>query len=118
MEVRRRVRDKALRKRHGLQGPIDDAFLEPSSWSVRRGHPWNQAANEQALRMLERFDRQYRLAYRGHIRVKDDKDVTADDSHEVSRRSVWRSGQHRWIAKLGGKLPLKWGKETVAIGRQ
>src|SRR5205823_934652 len=50
-----------LKKRHGMQGPIDDAFLEPFLVVRPTGAPWNAAANRQALRQLERFDRQYTL---------------------------------------------------------
>ena len=27
-------------------------------------------------------------------------------------------GSNKWIAKLNGKLPVKWTRETVAIGAQ
>ena len=27
-------------------------------------------------------------------------------------------GSNKWIAKLNGKLPVKWSKDTVAIGTQ
>ena len=89
-------------------------------WSfVPPGTPWNAAANDQALRMLQRFDRQYALAYRGHIRVKDDKDVTAADFAKYHVVLFGDPGSNRWIAKLNGKLPpLHWTKETVALGSQ
>jgi hypothetical protein len=64
------VQDTGLHKRHGLQGPIDDAFLEPFLVVRPTGKPWNPAANNQVMRILERFERQYSLAYRGHIRIK------------------------------------------------
>ena len=111
--------EKGLRKKHGLQGPIDDAFLEPFLIVRPTGTPWNAAANDQALRMLQRFDRQYSLAYRGHIRVKDDKDVTAADFAKYHVVLFGDPGSNRWIARLNGKLPpLHWTKETVALGRQ
>ena len=53
------AREKGFRKKHGLQGPIDDAFLEPFLVVRPTGTPWNKAANDQALRMLKRFDSQY-----------------------------------------------------------
>ena len=87
------LREKGLRKKHGLQGPIDDAFLEPFLVVRPTGTPWNAAANDQALRILQRFDRQYALAYRGHIRVKDDKDVTPADFAKYQRGAVRRPGQ-------------------------
>ena len=111
-------REKGLRKKHGLQGPIDDAFLEPFLVVRPTGAPWNAAANDQALRMLQRFDRQYSFAYRGHIRVKDDKDVTAADFAKYHVVLFGDPGSNRWIAKLNGKLPLHWTKETVALGSQ
>src|SRR5262249_30205011 len=46
----------ALRKRHRMQGPIDDAFLEPFLVVRPTGTPWNANANEQALRLLKEFD--------------------------------------------------------------
>ena len=111
--------EKGLRKKHGLQGPIDDAFLEPFLVVRPTGTPWNVAANDQALRMLQRFDRQYALAYRGHIRVKDDKDVTAADFAKYHVVLFGDPGSNRWIARLNGKLPpLHWTKETVALGSQ
>jgi dienelactone hydrolase len=110
------LRDNRLRKKHGLQGPIDDAFLEPFLVVRPTGIPWNAAANDQALRMLQRFDRQYTLAYRGHIRVKDDKDVTPADFAKYHVVLFGDPGSNRWIARLQGKLPLHWTRETVTFG--
>jgi len=108
---------KGIRKKHGLQGPIDDAFLEPFLVVRPTGAPWNAAANDQALRMLQRFERQYSLAYRGHVRIKDDKDVTADDVARYHLVLFGDPGSNRWIAKLNGKLPpLRWRKDKVMLG--
>jgi hypothetical protein len=63
---------KGRRKKHGLQGPIDDAFLEPFLAVRPTCTPWNSATNDQALRILQRFERQYSLVYRGHIRIEED----------------------------------------------
>jgi hypothetical protein len=112
------AREKGLRKKHGQQGPIDDAFLEPFLVVRPTGTPWNAAANDQALRILERFDRQYTLAYRGHIRVKDDKDVTQADFSKYHVVLFGDPGSNRWIARLNGKLPLHWTKDSVALGSQ
>ena len=111
-----RPHEKGIRKKHGLQGPIDDAFLEPFLVVRPTGTPWNPEANNQALRILQRFDRQYALAYRGHIRIKDDKDVTAGDFTKYHVVLFGDPGSNRWIAKLNGKLPLQWTKQTVALG--
>ncbi len=109
--------EKGLRKKHGLQGPIDDAFLEPFLVVRPTDTPWNVAVNDQALRILHRFDRQYTLAYRGHIRIKDDKEVMAEDFTKYHVVLFGDPGSNRWIAKVNGKLPpLHWTKQTVRLG--
>ena len=115
---RRALRETGLRKKHGLQGPIDDAFLEPFLVVRPTGTPWNAAANEQALRMLAAFRPAVHAGYRGHVRVKDDKDVTAADFAKYHVVLFGDPGSNRWIAKLNGKLPLRWTEETVALGGQ
>jgi pimeloyl-ACP methyl ester carboxylesterase len=105
-----------LRKRHGLQGPIDDAFLEPFLIVRPTGTPWNSAAHKQALQILDRFDKQYQLAFRGHLRVKDDKDVTEADLQDYHVVLFGDPGSNRWIAKLNGKLPVGWTREAITLG--
>jgi hypothetical protein len=46
-----------LHKTHALQGPIDDAFLDPFLLVRPTGKPWNEAVNQQALRSLARFEK-------------------------------------------------------------
>src|SRR6202011_4021530 len=68
-----------LHKTHALQGPIDDAFLDPFLLVRPTGTPWNAQVNQQALRSLARFDRLWARFFRGHPYLKDDKDVTEAD---------------------------------------
>ncbi|MFN7928840.1 MAG: hypothetical protein U0Y68_13000 [Blastocatellia bacterium] len=107
-----------LHKTHALQGPIDDALLDPYLLVRPTGTPWNQAAHEQSLRILARFDRLYARNYRAHPRIKDDKDVTAADIAKYNIVLFGDPGSNRLMAKLMGKLPLGWTKETVTLGRQ
>jgi hypothetical protein len=107
-----------LYKTHGLQGPIDDAFLDPFLLVRPTGTPWNAAAHQQALRMLARFDRLYAKNLRAHPRVKDDKDVTHADFQKYHVVLFGDPGSNRWIAKLNGKLPVRWTKQTVGYGGQ
>ena len=105
-------------KTHALQGPIDDAFLDPYLLVRPTGQPWNQAAHEQALRILQRFDRVYARWYRAHPRIKDDKDVTPEDFAHYNVALFGDPGSNRWIAQLAGKLPLRWTKQSIAMGGQ
>jgi pimeloyl-ACP methyl ester carboxylesterase len=109
-------RASGLHKTHALQGPIDDAFLDPFLLVRPTGTPWNDEVNQQALRSLARFDRMWGRFFRGHPYVKDDMDVTQADFVKYHVVLFGDPGSNKWIAKLNGKLPVKWTKDTVAIG--
>ena len=106
-----------LRKVHALQGPIDDAFLDPYLLVRPTGTPWNEAAHQQALRLLERFDRLNARWYRAHPRIKDDKDVTRADFEKYNVALFGDPGSNRWIAKMLAKLPIKWSRNAVLVGK-
>lgn len=105
-----------LRKTHALQGPIDDAFLDPFILVRPTGTPWNNAVNKQALTTIERFDRLYAKFFRAHPRIVDDKDLTDADIAKYHVVLFGDPGSNKWIAKTIGKLPLKWTRETVSMG--
>src|SRR5581483_6949746 len=105
-----------LHKTHGLQGPIDDAFLDPFLLVRPTGTPWNAAANQHALRILDHFDHEWAMNYRAHPRIKDDKDVTTADFAKYNVVLFGDPGSNSWIAKLLPKLPLQWTRENIAVG--
>ena len=108
--------EKGLHKVHALQGPIDDAFLDPFLLVRPTGTPWNDAVNQQALRTLARFDRLYAKFFRAHPRIVDDKDVTEADFAKYNVALFGDPGSNRWIARLNGKLPVQWTRESVVMG--
>ena len=103
-------------KTHALQGPIDDAFLGPFLLVRPTGTPWNKAANEQAQKILARFDRVYARYYRAHPRVKDDRDVTKDDLANYNLILFGDPSSNAQIAKLLSKLPIQWTREKITAG--
>jgi pimeloyl-ACP methyl ester carboxylesterase len=107
-----------LHKTHALQGPIEDAFIEPFLAVRPTGKPWNEAANKRALENLNTFQHAYARRFRALIRVKDDKDVTAEDFAKYNVALFGDPGSNRWIAKVAPKLPVKWTKQSVSVGRQ
>src|SRR5262249_5685275 len=107
-----------LYKTHALQGPIEDAFLDSFLLVRPTGTPWNDDVNQQALRTLARFDRMWARFFRGHPYVKEDKDVTQADLAKYHIVLFGDPGSNRWIAKLNGKLPVKWTRETVSLDGQ
>jgi hypothetical protein len=104
-----------LHKVHALQGPIDDAFLDPYLLVRPTGTPWNEAVNRQALRTLARFERMWAKFFRGHPFVKDDKDVTAADMAKYHVVLFGDPGSNRLIARVAAKLPIAWTKDSVSL---
>lgn len=107
-----------LHKTHALQGPIDDAFLDPFLLVRPTGTPWNEAVNQQAMRAMARFDRLWGKYFRGHPFVKDDKDVTAADMEKYHVVLFGDPGSNRVMAKMTAQLPVQWTRETVSMGGQ
>jgi len=110
--------EAGLHKTHTLQGPIDDAFLDPFLLVRPTGTPWSEEVNQQALRTMARFDNMWGRFFRGHPFVKDDKDVTEADFAKYHVVLFGDPGSNKWIAKLKDKLPVKWTKESVTLGGQ
>jgi pimeloyl-ACP methyl ester carboxylesterase len=117
-KVDKNGKQAGLHKTHALQGPIDDAFLDPFLLVRPTGTPWNEAVNQQALRTLARFDRLWAKFFRGHPYVKDDKDVTEADLAKYHVVLFGDPGSNKWIARMNAKLPVKWTRDTVTLGTQ
>jgi hypothetical protein len=110
--------DTKLRKRHGLQGPIDDAFMDSFLIVRPTGQPFHERFGAWAAAELVHATNHWRQQFRGDARVKDDMSVT-DEDISSNNLILWGDpGSNRWIAKLNAKLPVKWTRETVAMGEK
>jgi pimeloyl-ACP methyl ester carboxylesterase len=105
---------EGLRKRHGLQGPVDDAFVDSFLCVRPTGH--GTKATEYGLATLDRFRKDFEKWLRGDPRVKDDRDVTAADIANNNLILFGDPWSNSVIAKVVGKLPVKWTKSEVTLG--
>jgi hypothetical protein len=115
-KIDRASHQPGMHKTHALQGPIDDAFLDPFLLVRPTGTPWNDGVNQQALRTLARFDRLWAKFFRGHPFVKDDKDVTDADMAKYHVVLFGDPGSNRVMARMLAKLPVKWTRQSVSLG--
>jgi hypothetical protein len=107
---------QGLRKTHALQGPIDDAFLDPFLLVRPTGTPWNKTVNDQAFERLKEFDHLYAMNYRAHPRIKNDTEVTMEDFRKYNVALFGDPGSNKWLAEVAAKLPVGWTKESVTVG--
>jgi hypothetical protein len=103
-----------LRKRHALQGPIDDAFME--SFLCVRPTGKGTAATSYSLVVLDQFQKDFSKWLRGDPRVKDDSDVTASDIANNNLILFGDPWSNQLIAKIIDKLPIQWTKEQITLG--
>jgi len=107
---------KILRKRHGLQGPIDDAFLDSFLMVKPTGAPINEMVGKWAASEQERAIRQWRGIFRGDAPVKDDSAIT-DADIATSNLILWGDPQsNKVLARIVDRLPIKWTSEAIVLG--
>jgi dienelactone hydrolase len=113
-------------KRHGLQGPIDDAFQEAFVFVRPTGKSLHPATEAWVHSEMERALAQWKRVFRGEITVVDDNKVTPDlmAAHHLV---LWGDpGSNLLLAKLtggekgrpeSGKLPVLWNEKELKLGK-
>ena len=105
-----------LHKYHGLQGPIDDAFLDSFVFVTPTGAPlapgitkWVESEEKHAIT-------EWRRQFRGDAQVRNDVDVT-DADIASSNLILWGDpGSNKILAKIADKLPIRWTADGVVVG--
>jgi pimeloyl-ACP methyl ester carboxylesterase len=105
-----------LRKRHGLQGPIDDAFMDSFLMVRPTGKPISDKVGAWAKAEMAHAIAHWRQQFRGEARVKNDDEVTDADiaAHNLV---LWGDpSSNKLLAKVARKLPLRWSSDSVRAG--
>jgi hypothetical protein len=101
------IEQQGLHKVHGLQGPIDDAFLDRFIFVRPTGKSSNEAVSKWVDAEMDRAIVQWRKVFRGEAIVKDDK-ALAEEDIKNSNLVVWGDPQSNSVyAKVNDKLPIK-----------
>ncbi|MBY0522034.1 MAG: prolyl oligopeptidase family serine peptidase [Gemmataceae bacterium] len=109
-------RARRLQKINGLQGPIDDAFMDGFLCVRGTGKPWHAGTQKYADANLHRFKDEWNKYLRGDLPIKDDVDVTEDDITAKNLILFGDPSSNSLIAQCMDGLPLKWTKESIAFG--
>jgi hypothetical protein len=100
-----------LAKVHGLQGPIDDAFMDSFVMVAPSGDasPWVKAEMKHAVD-------HWRNQFRGDAPVKKDSEITDADIAN-SNLILWGNPMSNSVlAKIAGRLPVKWSSDGIEFG--
>jgi predicted esterase len=105
-----------LSKRPGLQGPIDDAFLEPFLVVTPSGTSPHPQVQQWVESELEHFLARWRSLMRGDARIRRDVDVTSEDMRRYHLILWGDPASNRLIGQLASRLPIQWQEDTIRVG--
>jgi len=111
-------RNPGLHKRHDLQGPIDDAFMEPFVCVRGTGDPWSKETQARADATLKLFELEFDKWLRGRVPVINDADVTEDRIASSNLILFGDPGSNAVMAKVIDRLPVRWTKDGFEVNGQ
>lgn len=104
-------------KRPGVQGPIDDAFTLPFLCVRGTGTAWNAKVQSWSDASLKRFAYEWARYFRGDLRIKEDRDVTDEDTRKYNLILFGDPGSNSWIARVLPKLPIAWTRAELRVAQ-
>lgn len=109
---------EGLRKVAGLQGPIDDAFLDSFLFVRPTRGALSERVGAWAKQELDHAVEHWRRHYRGEVRIKDDTAVTEQDQLD-HHLILWGDPKsNSLIERLLPRLPIRWdATQLQANGR-
>jgi hypothetical protein len=108
--------DNKLRKRPGLQGPIDDAFMDSFIFVRPTGTAYTEIMAKWTDSELARAIEHWRRHFRGEPRVKNDTDITEEDI-KSSNLILWGDpDSNSYIESIATQLPFRWATGTITVG--
>lgn len=106
---------QGLRKRPGLQGPIDDAYFGPTLAVAGTGTAWNAAADSWSKQELGVFREGWGRYCRATLPETTDASLTAADIRDKNLVLFGDPGSNAVLRRLLPKLPLRWTKDTITL---
>jgi dienelactone hydrolase len=108
----------SLHKRHNLQGPIDDAFMEKFICVKGTGKPLSNANHNWAMWTLGRFEGEFDKWLRGKVPVVNDSDFDRELLKNSNLVLFGDPGSNKLIAEIVRKLPIEWTEKGITVNGQ
>jgi hypothetical protein len=104
-----------LAKAHGLQGPVDDAFMDSFVFVRPTGTPLNAATGKWVEGELAHARVHWRQQFRGDARVVDDTAVTKEHIADANL-VLWGDPQgNALLRRIADRLPVRWTKSGLVV---
>ncbi len=105
-------------KRPGIQGPIDDAFMDSFLVVRPTGTALNEKTGAWVSSALTRATNDWRAQFRGDARVKEDSQVTEADIATHNLILFGDPQSNLLLARITKKLPVTWRGEFLQVGNK
>jgi predicted peptidase len=104
-----------LSKRHGLQGPIDDAFMDSFIFVLPSGDESNRELSDWVAAEAEDARVQWWRQFRGEAQVKRDYEITAEDIQN-NHLILWGDpSSNQILQRIQNSLPVEWSDSQFTI---
>lgn len=114
-----RAESAGMRKMPGLQGPIDDVFMEPFLVVLPGGKSKNPRVQRWVEFELAHFQKRWRELFRGELRTRLDSEVTAEDReryHLVLWGTPESNSEMKAFFENSSPRDISWSAESIALG--
>ncbi len=105
-----------LRKATGLQGPIDDAFMDRFVIVRPTGTPLSEATGKWAREQADYTISEWVHFFRGEPIVKNDSEISSDDIAGSNLALFGDPSSNAIYKRIADRLPIRWRPEGVVVG--
>ena len=102
-------------KRHDLQGPIDDAFMERFLCVSGSGRPGSSALHSYSGWAQQRFAQEFDKWMRGRVPLVRDTELTAEQIRDQHLILFGDPGSNSVLAQILDQLPVQWDRESFTF---
>ena len=104
-----------LRKSHGLQGPVDDAFFDAFLMVKPTGTASSPAVGAWVAAESAHAITEWRRHFRGEAQVKNDSDLN-DADIAANNLVLWGDpSSNKVLARIAAQLPVQWTADAVVV---
>ncbi len=108
--------DDSLRKRPGLQGPIDDAFCDRFLFVVPSRPAKHGAVQRWIDREIKYAQQRWRRLMRGKVNVVRDTALTEEQIDSCHLICFGDFSSNRYLASVSAGLPISWTSDRLQVG--
>jgi hypothetical protein len=105
-----------LRKTHGLQGPIDDAFMDAFVFVRPTGKPLSETTAKWTHEQADYAISEWVHFFRGEPQVKNDTAISSDDIANRNLALFGDPSSNAIYKKIADRLPIRWRADGVTVG--